>query len=641
MAPTSAPARRSRLHARGPRLVAALVVLALATVRADELIASTPEPAAAQTAPVPLPVSADPGIELAGAGAGAGSSSVDQHPERLSTTPASAGTDTHVHESAGTGIAGAALPGTVADSWSSVSTFRTSDGWYASPIHATLLTDGRIFFVGIARAAEPPTATTPFRKIAWVFTPPALGQPVPATTTITEITEPVELQSVELGTVWYVNDDFYCMGATLTHDGRVVTAGGTRTVKVLETGVQHTLGLPYETVFDGTNWVRQPGTMLGTGVFGQPTRWYPTLTRLPDRRTLVTGGLEIIVGPDNIGFSNRSVETYDTDSGERTMFSTMDETPASIQARDYSHVFVLPYATAPYDVLVFGEAAVPTLGRTTEPGTWTTSTGRPGDGGATTNWGTSSAMLPIRVPNGEWGYVNGAVLMAGGDMHTPFERRVDVWDPLFGWRPSIDLGAPRHHPSTVVLPDSRTLIVNGHDMDNGGVSVQQAQYIDPADGFSLENGVAQSGVTRGYHSVALLLPDGRVLVAGGRDRDTKTSLEKPTFQIYSPDYLNRTRPTITGAPTTLGYGALFGIAATGPLPTEVMVLGLGSMTHSLDSNQRAIELPMGTIPGTDGAPTLVVAGSPADTHAAPPGYYLLVVLDADRTPSAARIVHLT
>jgi hypothetical protein len=139
----------------------------------------------------------------------------------------------------------------------------------------------------------------------------------------------------------------------------------------------------------------------------------------------------------------------------------------------------------------------------------------------------------------------------------------------------------------------------------------------------------------------LLLPDGRVLVAGGRDRDTTTSLEKPTYQIYSPDYLSRARPTINAAPTTLSYGSVFGIGTLGPEPTEVMLVGLGSMTHSFDSNQRAIELPMGAIPGTGGAPTLVVAGAPADGHVAPPGYYLLVVLDANRTPSAARIVRLT
>ena len=178
-------------------------------------------------------------------------------------------------------------------------------------------------------------------------------------------------------------------------------------------------------------------------------------------------------------------------------------------------------------------------------------------------------------------------------------------------------------------------------MANGGVSVQQAQYVDPAHGFEVSAGTTQSGLTRGYHSIALLLPVGRVLVAGGRDRDTRTSLEKPTFQIHSPDHLSRTRPVMTAAPTTVGYGARFGLATTGPAPTEVVLLGLGSMTRSFDSNQRAIELPMGTVPGTNGAPTLVVAGSPADAHLAPPGHDVVVVLDAQRTPSAARIVHLT
>ena len=277
------------------------------------------------------------------------------------------------------------------------------------------------------------------------------------------------------------------MGATLTHDGRVVTAGGTRTVRSLESGLQHTFGLPYETIFDGTSWVRQPGTMLGTGLFGYPTRWYPTLTRLPDRRTLVTGGLEVIAGPDNIGFSNRTIETYDTDTGERTLFSDQAQTPAAIQAPR-----LLAHLRAP---LRHGAVRPGRLRRVRDPDArpehparcaGSRRPARPGNGGETTNWGTSSAMLPIRTPNGEWGYVNGAVLQASGDMHTPFEQRVDVWDPLFGWLGSHDLGAPRHHPSTVILPDARTLIVNGHDMVNGGVSVQQAQYVDPAHGFDVQ-----------------------------------------------------------------------------------------------------------------------------------------------------------
>ena len=189
------------------------------------------------------------------------------------------------------------------------------------------------------------------------------------------------------------------------------------------------------------------GRCWAPGSSGTPTRWYPTLTRLPDRRTLVTGGLEVIVGPDNVGFSNRTVETYDTDTGARTLFSNQAQTPTAIQARDYTHTFVLPYATAPYDLMVIGEPGDPGAHEHDHPGHLGTSTAPgPATGATSTNWGTSSAMLPIRTPNGEWGYVNGAVLMASGDMHTPFEQRVDVVDPLFGWRASLDLGAPRAPP---------------------------------------------------------------------------------------------------------------------------------------------------------------------------------------------------
>ena len=80
---------------------------------------------------------------------------------------------------------------TVVDGWTSSTTLRTTDGWYATPVHATLLPDGRVLFTGIARSADPPTATTTQRRVSWVMPIQALGSPMAGSTVITEVKEPV------------------------------------------------------------------------------------------------------------------------------------------------------------------------------------------------------------------------------------------------------------------------------------------------------------------------------------------------------------------------------------------------------------------------------------------------------------------
>ena len=67
-------------------------------------------------------------------------------------------------------------------------------------------------------------------------------------------------------------------------------------------------------------------------------------------------------------------------------------------------------------------------------------------------------------------------------------------------------------------------------------------------------GSAASGEVRGYHNVALLLPDGRVFIAGGRSMgESGPEDEKPSFRYLYPPYLSPRespppRPVITAAP---------------------------------------------------------------------------------------------
>jgi hypothetical protein len=63
------------------------------------------------------------------------------------------------------------------------------------------------------------------------------------------------------------------------------------------------------------------------------------------------------------------------------------------------------------------------------------------------------------------------------------------------------------------------------------------------------------------------------------------------------------------------------------------------MTHSFDENQRSVQLRVKSVRSRDGGYTTTLVG-PDGPRTAPPGDYMLFVLDANRVPSVARIVRL-
>ena len=415
-------------------------------------------------------------------------------------------------------------------------------------------------------------------------------------------------------------------------------------VHLRPSGQRH-LRHPYLTIFtDETNWIRSK-TMVGVGPHETRGRWYPTLTRTPDGRILIIGGIELIDLHEPSATelaANLTIESFDPAAGEQRLMSGPERTPVAIHAGDYAHSFVLPFPSAPKDILILGVRGVPVLGRSTTTDSYVElPRPRPGPSDPKANFGASSVQLPLRVQNGQWGYGNGSAMVVNGNMHTQYEHQADVFDPMTaGWRtPSMEMGFARHHPSTVLLPDGRVLVVDGHDM-NGGLDVQKAQYIDPRNGFTVTTDTASSGVIRGYHSVAVLLPDGRVLVAGGRDQVTASSLEKPSYQIYTPSHPAGAPPRLVDAPTSLAYGGLFQLSATGALPKELVLVGLGSMTHSIDMGQRHIQLPIGKTYTTAAGAHLVIAGTPANSYVAPPGYYWMFAVSEAGVPSAAKLVKI-
>jgi hypothetical protein len=136
-----------------------------------------------------------------------------------------------------------------------------------------------------------------------------------------------------------------------------------------------------------------------------------------------------------------------------------------------------------------------------------------------------------------------------------------------------------------------------------------------------------------YHATTLLLPDARVLVTGQDDGPGRL-----TGEIYRPPYLFRgARPEIVSAPARLAYDRWFSVEADDAADIgSVVLVKLSAVTHSVNFEQRLLDLAFHDT--GDGA--TLRARAPLDGFHAPPGHYMLFVVDADGVPSVAEIVHL-
>ncbi|WP_348700760.1 PKD domain-containing protein [uncultured Maribacter sp.] len=209
------------------------------------------------------------------------------------------------------------------------------------------------------------------------------------------------------------------------------------------------------------------------------------------------------------------------------------------------------------------------------------------------------------------------------------------------------------HNSTV-LPNGQVLVTGG--LDRGAVFTDVgARYI--AELYTPSSGggpgtwetVAAMQEARTYHSVAILMTDGRVFVGGGGLCDGTLNCENHfNAEIYSPPYLFdgtgnlASRPTITNVTgNTLGTGPynnlLVDYTDVLQVNTDVSVesfslVRFSAATHSTNNEQRRI--PLTTTSGTSHTLTI------PDRNLLPPGYYMLFALNANGTPSVSRTLRI-
>ena len=156
--------------------------------------------------------------------------------------------------------------------------------------------------------------------------------------------------------------------------------------------------------------------------------------------------------------------------------------------------------------------------------------------------------------------------------------------------------------------------------------VYTAERWDPAQNSFTE--LASATRYRGYHSIALLLPDGRVLSSGGDN--------EPNAEVFSPPYLFKgARPVVTSSPSSITYGESFFVDTPDATSiAAVTLVRLSAVTHAFNMNQRFLRLAFSQAPGR------LTVTAPSVAEIAPPGHYMLFVLNAAGVPSIAPIVRL-
>src|SRR5207302_2832711 len=248
----------------------------------------------------------------------------------------------------------------------------------------------------------------------------------------------------------------------------------------------------------------------------------------------------------------------------------------------------------------------------------------------------SSVLLPLTPANG---YKPQVMIFGGGNPATATTEIIDLSAASPTWQYGPPMSQPRIEMNAVILPNGKILALGGSTNDEDATTASLNADLFSSDGATVSS-ASQNVYPRLYHSVALLLPDATVWVAGGNP--TRGNYE-PHMEIYSPPYLFAAdgslapRPTITSvAPGVIGYGNTLQVQTPDAASiASVVLMRPGAPTHAFDMEQRLVGMSFTSASG------VLNVTAPPNGNIAPPGYYLLFVLNSAGVPSVARFVQLS
>jgi hypothetical protein len=435
----------------------------------------------------------------------------------------------------------------------------------------------------------------------------------------------------------YKPANLYCAGQAFLASGELLVAGGT-----LGRGPDNEpFGLDKVYTFDpfGEKWVEQPEMEHG--------RWYPTNVQLPDgRQAIMSGSNELGASED---FYNETIEIFTPAAevgGQGTLTTLVDANGDDAQRGTagqpptgglYPHMFAMPSGKT----LVAGPF---------QADSWYLHTPGPANLLEWSNVGNVHnrrryATGVIAPPDpGDTSPPTKALLLGGygatsdpatNQKSLPTTEYFDDAEPGAGWRPGASMQVARSNQNTVLLPDGSMVQVGGGVGADLYGTVPQHHNVELWDPVTKQwrLGAAQQE-DRAYHSTAVLLPDGRV-VSAGDDGNPGGTNPLDTAEVYSPPYLFKgPRPTISFAPETVELSDTFDVEAPDRDIARAALIAPGATTHANDMHQRYV--PLAVEEEADG----VQLTAPPNANAAPPGYYMLFLVDETGVPSVAKFVQV-
>ncbi|XP_010511646.1 PREDICTED: aldehyde oxidase GLOX1-like [Camelina sativa] len=423
--------------------------------------------------------------------------------------------------------------------------------------------------------------------------------------------------------------DTWCSSGGLTPNGTLVSTGGFQ-------GGANTAR--YLSTCDNCVWIEYPQALAAR-------RWYSTQATLPDGTFIVVGGRDALNYEYILPEGQNNKKLYDSQLLRQT------DDP------EENNLYPFVWLNTDGNLFIFANNRSILL----SPKTNKVLKEFPQLPGGTRNYpgSASSALLPIRLNVQNPAVIPADVLVCGGATHDAFFRaekkkifnpalkdcaRISINDPNPVWKTEM-MPMSRVMSDTVLLPNGEVLIVNGAKLGSSGWNLAKEPNFSPIL-YSPDKPLgkrfkelAASTIPRMYHSIAIALPDGKVLVGGSNTNDGyQYNVEYPTelrIEKFLPPYLDPAlaimRPRIinTATPKQIKYGQKFDVNIELKQPNvpkeNVMVTMLAPSftTHSVSMNMRLLMLGIKDVKNVGGDNYKIEAVAPPSGNVAPPGYYVL------------------